>query len=112
MGRVLILEPNSEVRELIARVAARLGHEPVLVTSLATDDLPSVDAIVLEPAWAPGLEFARTLREGHPGARVVLESIEPDSEARWEFRPVRFLVKPFGLADLEQALASALEPRR
>jgi DNA-binding NarL/FixJ family response regulator len=89
-----------------------MGHEPVLVTSLATDDLPSVDAIVLEPAWGPGLEFARTLRESNPGARIVLESIEPDSEARWELRPVRFLVKPFGLADLEQALASALEPRR
>jgi CheY-like chemotaxis protein len=100
------------VRELIARVAARLGHEALALTSLPTDDHPTVDAIVLEPAWIPGLEFARTLRERNPGARIVLESIEPDSEARREFRPVRFLVKPFGLADLEQALASALEPGR
>jgi hypothetical protein len=37
----------------------------------------ALDAVVLEPAWAPALELARRLLEGDPKLPVVFESIEP-----------------------------------
>jgi two-component SAPR family response regulator len=108
MGRVLILEPDAEVRALVGRVVARLGHEPLAPASLPFPALDSLDAVVLEPAWAPALELARRLREHDPRLPLVLESIEATSDARAGLRPVRYLVKPFRLGELEEAIIAAL----
>jgi CheY-like chemotaxis protein len=108
VGRVLILEPDPEVRELIRRVVSRLGHEPLAPTRLPVRGLAAVDAVFLEPAWAPVLELARGLRERNPELPVVFESIEPVSPARAALRPVHYLVTPFGLRELEQAIEAVL----
>jgi hypothetical protein len=39
---------------------------------------------------------------------VVFESIEPVSPARAALRPVDYLVTPFGLRELEQAIEAVL----
>jgi CheY-like chemotaxis protein len=108
MGRVLILEPDPEVRELIRRVVARLGHEPVAPARVPVRAPAAVDALFLEPAWAPALELAGRLRERDPKLQVVFESIEPESPGLGNLQPVRHLVKPYGLRALEQAIKAVL----
>jgi CheY-like chemotaxis protein len=108
MGRVLILEPDAEVRELIRHVVARLGHEPVAPATLPVSGLAPLDALVLEPAWAPALELARGLRASNPELPIALTTIETASPARASLRPVRYLLKPFTLGELEKAIEAAL----
>jgi hypothetical protein len=107
VGRVLICEPHPEVRELLRRIVVRLGHEPML------DDasLQPVDAILLEPAHAPSVERARAFRAADGDTPIVCTSIElPDPGTR-RLDPVAYLVKPFSLPDIENALAVALQNR-
>ena len=108
MGRVLILEPDAEVRELIRRVVLRLGHEPLAPERLPVRRLGTLDAVFLEPAWAPGLELARKLHERDRRLPIVFESLEPRGTVREDPRPLRYLQKPFGLRELEQAIEAAL----
>jgi CheY-like chemotaxis protein len=104
MARVLICEPHPEVRELLCRIVARLGHDPVLEDA----ELAPVDAILLEPAHAPSVERAQAFRATNGETPVVCTSIElPDAGSR-RLGPVAFLVKPFALPDLEAALKRAL----
>jgi hypothetical protein len=63
VARVLILEPNTDLRELISRVVSRLGHEPIAPATLPVSELAPLDALLLEPTWVPALELARGLRE-------------------------------------------------
>jgi DNA-binding response OmpR family regulator len=104
VARVLICEPHPEVRELLRRVVVRLGHDPVL------DDaaLEPVDAILLEPAHAPSVERAQAFRAVNGETPVVCASIElPDAGSR-RLGSVAYLVKPFALPELENALTRAL----
>jgi CheY-like chemotaxis protein len=112
MGRILILEPQPEVRELWTHVAERLGHESVTETPRNPAVAP-VDAIVLEPDGARGLAIARALHERFPEIPVVCASIlPPNSELRRELSPHAYLTKPFPLMVLERALADALAGAR
>jgi hypothetical protein len=89
MGRVLILEPDAEVRELISRVVSRLGHEPLAPARVPTHVPGAVEAVFLEPAWAPALELAGKLRGRTPKLPMVFESIEPEGFGLDSLRPVR-----------------------
>jgi CheY-like chemotaxis protein len=109
MGRILILEPQAEVRELWSRVAARLGHESVAEVPPNPEAAP-VDVIVLEPDGTRELATARALHQRFPEIPVVCASIVPPTpELRRELSPRVFLTKPFPLAALERALADALD---
>jgi CheY-like chemotaxis protein len=104
VARVLICEPDREVRELLSRVVVRLGHEAV------HDDaqLAPVDAIVLEPAHPPSVERARAFRAVNGATPIVCTSIDlPDAGSRL-LAPSAYLIKPFALPDLEAALERAL----
>ncbi len=82
----------------------RLGHDPVHDDA----ELGPVDAIVLEPAHAPSVERAAAFRAVDEKTPVVCASIElPDAGSR-RLTPIAYLVKPFALPDLEQALQRAL----
>jgi len=108
--RILICEPQAEVRELLVHVVERLGHEPVFPESRRGDALPGdVDVVLLEPADPGARSAAETLLHQHEGIPVVCASIHPDSGQANGLRPLAYLVKPFGLAELEQALTAAVE---
>jgi CheY-like chemotaxis protein len=112
MATILILEPAKDVRELVAFVARSLGHEPLFSASWMRESPPEVDAVVLEPAWEWGLALARSLRERDSRLPFVCISIYParalgpDVSAR---SARRYLLKPFSVAELEEAFAFGTE---
>ena len=104
MAKVLICEPDLEVRELLSRVVVRLGHEPLPQDAAVAP----VDAILLEPAHAPSVERAQAFRAANGSTPIVCTSIDlPDAGSR-RLAPTAHLVKPFSLPDLEAALRRAL----
>lgn len=107
MGRILVLEPEPEIRELVERVAGRLGHEAVTEESL---DGQRIDAIVVEPEGGRGLELARQLRTSAPDVPVICTSIAPPTPATRALEPRAHLIKPYALRDLSEALSSVLPP--
>jgi DNA-binding response OmpR family regulator len=106
VARILIVEPHPDIRALFAHVVRRAGHEPLLAE--LDDAVLDVDAAVIEPGDGRGLACARRLRAlGRP---VVFASIFPAEQATLELEPAAYFVKPFALAELEQALEAALAP--
>lgn len=109
MARILICEQSATVAELFGHVLRLAGHEPVAFEAGA--DVPEVDVILLEPATPGGLDCVAATRRRRPGLPVVCASIYPKSEEVARLTPAAYLLKPFKLAELEQAVAAALAPR-
>lgn len=111
MARVLVLEPDAEIRRLFCQMLTRLGHEPRVLAG-AANGAEDCDAVLLEPAWRAGVERARRLAAG-PGARpIVAASIHSAGTAAAGLPVVRHLVKPFTLVQLADAIAEALAAGR
>jgi hypothetical protein len=110
MARVLIGEPHADVRSLLTFAVRRLGHEPV-VSDGSREQLADVEAFVFEPGSEPALDLATWAREHTREVALVCASIFPPWRATEALAPRAYLVKPFLLADLEQALADALAAR-
>jgi DNA-binding response OmpR family regulator len=107
---VLVLEPDEEIRDLVRRVLVRLGHEALAPAELPAGRLPTLDAVILEPAWAPALAFALKLHTQKPKLPFLFASLELPGVETIEIRPRRRLVKPFSLGDLEAAIRAVLPP--
>jgi len=109
--RILVVEPHAEVRALLGHVVERLGHEPVYPTGRRGEVLPEgdVEVLLIEPADPGAVLAAETLRHEHEELPIVCASIYPDSEEAARLRPLAYLVKPFGLAELERALSAAVD---
>jgi len=105
VARILIVEPHADIRSLLELVINRLGHEPVVYNGGSEDPL-NVDAAVIEPGEGPGIAVARQLRPR--GVEVVFISIFPPEPEALELTPSAYLVKPFPLYALENALSAAL----
>jgi CheY-like chemotaxis protein len=104
VARILILEPQPEIRDLVARVVTRLGHDAV-----ETAESPSeIDAVVVEPESMRGLAVAQQFRLLDPDLPIVCTSIAPQTPATRELGPVAYLVKPFALDALQGVLEQAL----
>jgi DNA-binding response OmpR family regulator len=107
VARVLVLEPSEEIRELLGRALARLGHEPVFDGEV---DHSEVDAIIFEPAFARGFAVARAVRERRPDVPLICVTVE-DRSAAPPLSPAAYLQKPFHLAHFEHAVDAALAVR-
>ena len=108
MARVLVSESDPSVRSLLETVIARSGHDAVTVSGLREGELPEADLLVAEPAYGNGLRHARALRERHESLPIVLVSILPPMRLFLSVAPAAYLMKPFSIAALEQAVADAL----
>jgi CheY-like chemotaxis protein len=107
MARVLICEPHDDVRALLELVVRRMGHEPETYKGPAVGHR-GVDAAVIEPGEVNVLRLARNLRAQN--VPVLFTSIYPATAELLDLAPAAYLVKPFPLYSLEQALAEALAP--
>jgi CheY-like chemotaxis protein len=103
VARVLLLEPDPDVREFLARSLVRLGHEALENGSAEVPDL-----ILVEPAAPSSVRAARSAREANPDVPVVCASIYPRQQIPADFRSAPYLVKPISLGKLDEALRSAL----
>jgi hypothetical protein len=107
VGRILICEPDPEVRELLRHVIERHGHEPVV----EPNGMKDLAAIVVEPADVNSMELAQAARALDPGLPLVCASIEPPTGGSRKLAPVAHVVKPFTLSEFDRALAAALDGR-
>jgi CheY-like chemotaxis protein len=98
--RVLIAEPNEDIRTLLELTVRRLGYEPVQAQAEhAVDD---VDAMLLEPACAVGRSILR--RFGGDAPPVVCLSIYPREQGLEPASSVAYLVKPASPTAIGDAL--------
>lgn len=105
VGCILILEPQPEIRELVRRVAARLGHEAVTEVPLQQ---PEIDAVVVEPEGYRGLTLAQQLRDRSSDLPIICTSIAPPNDRTRDLHPVAHLQKPFTLEELQRVLSDAV----
>ena len=105
MARIQIIEQMDEIAQLIAHVVKGLGHEPVW----GLDAQPGeIDAVVVEPGFPGALEAAQALRAESADLPIVIASIYPKSPETLALQPSAYIVKPFRLTELEQAITAAL----
>ena len=96
--RILVAEPDPDVRAMLEATLTRLGHEAV-----GCDDADTADAVVLEP----GCPVARSLlrRFGRAVPPVVCLSIWPHESVELPPETVAYLQKPSSSARLAAVLA-------
>jgi CheY-like chemotaxis protein len=97
--RILIAEPNDDVRSLLEVLVRKLGYLPVTEGQEA-------DAVVLEPSCERGRALLKRLGENAPP--VVCLSIYPRESGFEPPESVAYLVKPASQAQLGAALRHAL----
>ena len=106
MALFLIIEPDEDIRRLYAAVAHGLGHEVAFY-----DGLPMTrpDAVVVEPSDPAALAAALRLQQDQPNLPIICASIDkPTSKEAQALQATSYLLKPFRLVDLTEALQTAL----
>jgi CheY-like chemotaxis protein len=98
--RILIAEPNDDVRSLLELTVSRLGYEAVAADS--GDVHHDVDAIILEPGYAVGRSIVRRLGDDAPP--VICLSIYPREQGLEPSTSVAYLVKPSSTQAIGDAL--------
>lgn len=106
--RVLIVEPDEDVRELLVERCRRLGLEPVSVGLDEQGRLPDVELIVAEPASQEAQEVLAAHREQQSKTPIVFVSIYPPASGVLKSQAVAYLVLPSPSEEFERALSSAL----
>jgi CheY-like chemotaxis protein len=108
VGRILICEPDPEVRELLRHVVERRGHEAIL----EPNGLRDLAAIVLEPSDVVSVEVAQAARANDPELPIVCASIDAPTAGSRRLSPVAHVVKPFTLTEFDRALTAAFPDDR
>lgn len=97
--RILVCEPDRDVRALLELSLEKLGHEPV------HSEFEVVDAIVLEPGCA--VAQARLRRFGDDAPPVICVSIHPPEADLAPPQTVDYVMKPVARGRLAAALRRA-----
>jgi CheY-like chemotaxis protein len=113
MARILISESHPDVRRMLERMVARLGHEPVLAVVPAPAQLQSADVLVVEPAAPTGAVLAQAACLVNPRLPIICASVTgpPPELAELGVPFVAALVKPFTAEQLGAAIDEALRAR-
>ena len=107
MSRILISEPNPDVRQLFEHMIRRLGHEPLALWSVTPETAATIDLVLVESADPACANLAVEARRLHPALPVVAASIfPPDSDS--VIKPDAHLLKPFALGELRAVLDGLL----
>jgi DNA-binding NtrC family response regulator len=110
VARILIAESAPELLELYELMLTRSGHVTIRYDHAVQEELDQADLLLVEPARGDAIELVRGLRERRPGLPFICASIYPQSDEVRELGPAAYLEKPFAHAQLESALARALDP--
>jgi hypothetical protein len=107
MAAVLVCEPHDDISSLLQLVLRRLGHTPVLWSG-GDLDVSMIDAAIVEPGEPTGMRVA--IRLTAAGIPMLFTSIFPPDESTAALHPAAYLVKPFPLYRLEEAISEMLGP--
>ena len=107
MAAVLICEPHDDISALVQLVVTRLGHTPIRWSGGALD-VGKIDVAIVEPGEPTGMRLA--IRLCGAGVPVLFTSIFPPDDSTDSLHPAAYLVKPFPLYRLEEALNTVLGP--
>jgi CheY-like chemotaxis protein len=109
VARVLIAEPEPDLRLLAEQAVLELGHEPLLLDAFLAGT--HVDVLLL--ATSPdAVAIARAQRRHDPALPIVcLGTLAAGADIR-RLRPVAHLLKPYTLSDLARALTQAVATAR
>jgi hypothetical protein len=107
MAAVLIYEPHDDISSLVQLVVRRVGHTPILWSG-GDLDVSALDAAIVEPGEPNGMRVA--IRLAAAGVPVLFTSIFPPDESTTSLHPAAYLVKPFPLYRLEEAITEMLGP--
>jgi CheY-like chemotaxis protein len=109
MAHFLIIEPDEDIRRLYAAVVRGLGHEAGFFDGLPT---ARPDVVLVEPADSNSLAAALRLQHDNPNLPIVCASVDkPTHEEAQALRATTYLLKPFSLVELTDALQLALSQR-
>ena len=116
-GRVLLVEDDELVREIVSAALTTAGFE--VQTAVNADSAmqrmaagEAVDVVftdVVMPGASSGLDLAQHILQSHPGTRVVVATGYSDRAV--QLPGVRMLPKPYGMQDAVAALNQAMAER-
>jgi CheY-like chemotaxis protein len=100
--RILLLDPDPDLRELLVLVLRKLGHEALF------DAAAAADGLIVDPAAPDALTAARALRAARPSLPIICVSVWPATAEASRLEPVAYLARPFTTLALAEALRLAL----
>ena len=108
MARILIIEHDPDVRNLLALQLQHLGHDPVGGGEAGEVGMESIDALVVEPTVPAAHAFTALVREQRPELPVIVLSVEPPTPRTRALAPAAHLLKPVRLERLGGVIDAAL----
>jgi hypothetical protein len=106
MARVLIIEPEPDLRSLAEQAVLELGHQPVLFDDHDQDE--PVDVVIL--ATFDGMAaVANELRRRRHDLPIICLDTRPATSSTRALAPVGHLIEPYTLAQLQNVLDRALD---
>jgi DNA-binding NtrC family response regulator len=117
MARILVVDDEASIRDILSRRLTQWGHDVVAVhgaeaaiEEMAKDPAQVVFSDVIMPLF-DGVWLAKEIRERWPGTVIVAVSGAQDMETVVKMRQygaIDFVAKPIGREMLHQALQRAL----
>jgi DNA-binding response OmpR family regulator len=112
MARIVICEEDATLRDLLRAVLESAGHRSLCLTRFEDLAPTEPDLLLLDPGWVVASEQGRRCRDRWPDIPIILTSnlvlSTMDIEA---LRPFACLPQAFGLTDVREAVARALQPQ-
>jgi hypothetical protein len=105
VARVLIIEPDPDLRLLARDVVSELGHEPVLESDREGAD--PLDVILLAVSGR-STTLASGFRRRYPGLPIIYLHTREASYESHAVPPAARVLKPYTVGDLQRALDHAL----
>jgi CheY-like chemotaxis protein len=106
MARVLIIEPEPDMRSLAEQALLELGHEPVVCDDHAQHE--PVDVVILA-TFDGAAAVAHELRRRLDDVPIICLDTRPAGNSARAIAPVAHLIEPYTLAQLRAVLDQALD---
>ncbi len=126
-GRILVMDDEKYLREVVGRILTRLGYTPCLTAdgkealkaySKAMEEGRPFDAVILDltiPGGMGGLETIQKLRELDPGVKAIVSSGFTSNTAESSYYNYGFKAivnKPYSVSRMENVLKKLLNKKK
>jgi len=120
-GRILVVDDEPGMRDLLSRVLGEAGHDVVTVesgeTALVLLAREKYDVLILDKnlPGIDGLAVLRLARSHHPATRAIMITAYPSDTSNATARALgvlAYIVKPFGILTMIDAVDAAIEDGR